>query len=150
MNIFSAGYFYYEQNLAKETKAKSDINVINEDDDNNILDNKKDNLISDDIKNDANDKKIVKNISVVRLCSEDNKDENISDTYVRDSSSFFLEVKDIKEEERIKEPKKKEIKSAKYNGYYISYLFTFFFNSNYCKTIFKHRRYHNRSQIFIY
>ena len=134
MNIFSAGYFYYEQNLMKKIKAKrkKNINIINEDDDNNnILDNKKDNLIDDDIKNDAKDKKNVKNISVIQLYSEDNKDknntkkDNISDIYVRDSSSFFLEVNDLKDQEKIKEPEKKELEMPKNNGYYISYLLAF-------------------------
>ena len=118
-NIFTAGYFYYEQNLMRQIKNKTGIN------DNNIINNdnnEKDIVIKDDIDND--NKKNIKNISVFKYSTdEDNKinntkKENVSDIYVRDSSSFFLEVNDL-QREKIKEPENKEIEMPKKNGYYL-------------------------------
>ncbi len=69
-------------------------------------------------------KKNIKNISVFKYSTdEDNKinntkKENVSDIYVRDSSSFFLEVNDL-QREKIKEPENKEIEMPKKNGYYL-------------------------------
>ncbi len=118
-NIFTAGYFYYEQNLMRQIKNKTGIN------DNNIINNdnnEKDIVIKDDIDND--NKKNIKNISVFKYSTdEDNKinntkKENVSDIYVRDSSSIFLEVNDL-QREKIKEPENKEIEMPKKNGYYL-------------------------------
>ena len=71
-------------------------------------------------------RKIIK--TIIQTCSEDNeniKKENISDIYVRDSSSFFLEINDLKTGKKIKEPEKIPIVVQKYNGYLISYLLIF-------------------------
>ena len=123
-NIFTAGYFYYEQNLMRQIKNKNEINnnnIINNDNDKNDI------IIKDD--ND-NDKKNVKNISVIKYSVDNDnkvnntKKENVSDIYVRDSSSFFLEVNDV-QREKIKEPENKEIEMPKKNGYYISYVLAF-------------------------
>ena len=123
-NIFTAGYFYYEQNLMRQLKNKNDIN-------NNIINN--DNNVNDIVIKDDNDndnKKNIKNISVIKYSTDDDnkinktKKENVSDIYVRDSSSFFLEVNDL-QREKIKEPENKEIEMPKKNGYYISYVLAF-------------------------
>ena len=133
MNIFSAGYFYYEQNLMRNIRAKNEKkeNIINNDDKD---DNNENNIIiKNDMKNDINindDKKNINNISITQFCSDENnkinniKKENVTEIYARDSSSFFLEVNDIREE-KIKEPEKREIYIVKNNGYYISYLLAF-------------------------
>ena len=122
-NIFTAGYFYYEQNLMRQIKNKNEINnIINNDNDKNDI------IIKDD--NDNDDKKNVKNISVIKYSVDNDnkmnnsKKENVSDIYVRDSSSFFLEVNDV-QREKIKEPENKEIEMPKKNGYYISYVLAF-------------------------
>ena len=132
MEIFFAGYFYYEQKLAIDLKAKGDnfLNIIEKKDINkiDISKNEKFYLIIDDTKKDNKNKKKVKNISIIQSCSEDNeniKKENISDIYVRDSSSFFLEINDLKTGKKIKEPEKIPIVVQKYNGYLISYLLAF-------------------------
>ena len=124
-NIFTAGYFYYEQNLMRQIKNKNEINnnnIINNDNDKNDI------IIKDD--NDNDDKKNVKNISVIKYSVDNDnkvnntKKENVSDIYVRDTSSFFLEVNDV-QREKIKEPENKEIEMPKKNGYYISYVLAF-------------------------
>ena len=144
MNIFSTGYFYYEQKLINRINAKNKIvpliieednkikNIINDDNDNNDNENENENLIKSDIIEEKNitDKKNINNISITKFCFDDNnneintKKENVSDIYVRDSSSFFLEINDLKKE-KMKEPENKEIKAGKYNGYYISYILAF-------------------------
>ena len=109
VNIFSSGYFYYESYLINQNNSLND-NLKNSSINGNIINNSfSSNRISDDDmnigindkinkNNDMNTKKYIKNISITRFTYgkdkiiENPKKENISDIYIRDSSSFFLEV----------------------------------------------------------
>ena len=146
LQIFSAGYFYYEKYLLAKKKSLNQINnIINgsinntsfSSDNNFVLDNNKtnkqknDNINIDNINNDIiTDVKNADNIGITKsyYVNDNNiineKKENMTEYYVRNSSSFFLEVNDLKKES-IKEPNNKLEGLGKYNGYYLSYLLSF-------------------------
>ena len=132
MNIFSAGYYYYEQNLMKKIiKSKGEINpsYINDDIDSLINNDDNEDIIINDKNNEIKEKKIkVNNISITQFSSENDnngtKKENVSNKFIRDSSSFFIEINNFPKE-KIKEPNNKGKVMGRYNGYYISYIIAF-------------------------
>ena len=144
LDIFSAGYYYYEKYLIAKKKSWNNLNnIINDstnktnisEDNNDIIE--KNNKINIQNNDNINNEKITDfknsdNIGITKsyyISDNDNiiinnKKENITEYYVRDSSSFFLEVNDLKKE-NIKEPNNKNEEIGKYNGYYLSYLLSF-------------------------
>jgi len=143
--IFSTGYFYYEKYLLAKKKSLNNFNnIINGSinnsinntsfssdskfiqDNNKINEQNNDNInneINTDLKNSDNIR-ITKSYYVNDNHIINNKTENMTEYYVRNSYSFFLEVNDLKKE-NIKEPNNKVEEMGKYNGYYLSYLLSF-------------------------
>ena len=143
--IFSTGYFYYEKYLLAKKKSLNNLNNIINGSINNSINNTsfssdskfiQDNNKINEQNNDNINNEIItdlKNSDNIRITKSyyvndnhiiNNKTENMTEYYVRNSYSFFLEVNDLKKE-NIKEPNNKVEEMGKYNGYYLSYLLSF-------------------------